>query len=163
MYKNYLWAVSRMKYVKMEKGGKCLFCRIAEDDPNVEKRVIYKDKDFMVIMNMFPYNVGHLEVVPIRHVVELTDLDEREFNKMFDFLKKSVELLKKALNPKGFNVGINLGNIAGASIEHLHIHVVPRYERDAGFMEIVADTKVMPESIDQTFKKLKKYADIFKK
>ena len=165
MYLNYLWATSRMKWVK--KPGKkikgCLFCGIAKNDPNIPKKVLYKDKDVMVIMNIFPYNVGHLEVVSVRHVIWLEELSKEEFDKFFEMIKKTILLLKKTLNPKGFNVGLNLGgNISGGSILHLHVQIVPRYERDLGFMEVTAETKVMPESLDQTYKKLMKNVKILK-
>ncbi len=165
MYEHYLWAASRSKYVRKDhKKTKCIFCGIAKNDPKIPKKVLYKDKEMMVIMNMFPYNVGHLEIVPVRHVVNLEDLSEKEFMKFWDMVKKSIVLLRKALNPRGFNIGVNLGgDVAGASIEHLHAHVVPRYQRDLGFMETTASTKVMPESIEDTSKILMKYIDILKK
>ena len=165
MYSHYLWATSRMTWVK--KPGKkpkgCLFCGIARGDPDIPAKILHKDKSMMVIMNIFPYNVGHLEVVPIRHVKELEDLSEDEFEKFFKVIKKSVVLLKKTLNPKGFNLGFNLGKLSGASVPHLHAQIVPRYERDSGFMEMIAETKVMPESLDQTYKKLMKFASILEK
>jgi diadenosine tetraphosphate (Ap4A) HIT family hydrolase len=165
MYAHYLWATSRMRWVK--KPGKkpkgCLFCGIARGDPDIPSKVIHKDRSMMVIMNIFPYNVGHLEVVPVRHVEELGDLSGDEFERFFRMIEKSVVLLRKALNPRGFNIGFNIGQFSGASIRHLHAQIVPRYERDSGFMEVTAETKVMPESIDQTRKKLMKFAGMLKK
>lgn len=163
MYINYLWANSRMKWVK--KPGKktrgCTFCGIAKGNPNIPKKVLYKDRDLMVIMNIFPYNVGHLQVVPVRHVVWLEDLTREEFDKLFKMVKKTILLLRKTLNPSGFNVGLNFGGgVSGGSILHLHVQIVPRYERDLGFMELTAETKVMPESLDRTYRKLMKNVKI---
>jgi len=165
MYKNYLWATSRMKYVKKKhkQTPGCLFCNIAKDDPDTPKKVLWKDKDMMVIMNIFPYNVGHLEVVPTRHLVWPEELTREEYQKMWEMTRRTILLLKKALNAPAFNVGINMGgDLAGGSILHLHVQIVPRYVRDSGFMEVTASTKVMPQSIDETFKTLKKYVSVLK-
>jgi diadenosine tetraphosphate (Ap4A) HIT family hydrolase len=163
MYKKYLWATSRMKYVKKKhkQTTGCLFCNIARDDPETPKKVLWKDRDMMVIMNIFPYNVGHLEVIPIKHVVWPEELTSQEYQKMWELVRRSVLLLKKALGAQALNVGINMGgDLSGGSIMHLHVQIVPRYVRDAGFMEVTANTKVMPQSIDQTFKTLKKHVSV---
>jgi len=157
MYSNYLWATSRGKWVKKPhhgKGEKCVFCGIAGNDPSIPKKVLYKDKDIMVVMNLFPYNKGHLQVVPIRHVVFPEDLTDEEYAKFFLMIRKAMALIRKTLEPKGFNVGLNVGgDIAGGSIMHLHAQIVPRYTRDLGFMEVTIGTKVMTESIETTYKK----------
>lgn len=168
MYMNYLWAASRGKWVKkpsshLPKNVECLFCAMAKNNPDIPKKVLHKDRDMMVIMNIFPYNVGHLEVIPVRHVVWLEELTEDEFRKFFLMVNKALLLLKKTLSPKGFNVGINMGGaVSGGSILHLHAQIVPRYERDSGFMELTAETKVMPESLDVTYKKLMKNVKILR-
>jgi thiamine-phosphate diphosphorylase len=162
-YKKYLWATSRGNWVKTEVKG-CIFCEIAKDNPDVPKKVLYKNKEFMVIMNIFPYNTGHLQVVPVRHVEKIEDLTDKEMAGMFLMVRKTVKMITASLAPAGFNIGMNVGgDIAGGSIMHLHVQIVPRYKRDSGFMEITADTKVMPESIDQTYAKLMKNVGILKK
>ena len=164
MYRNYLWATSRSGWVKKNaKTGGCLFCRIARGDRSVPAKVIYRDKKVMVIMNIFPYNIGHLQVIPIRHVVWPYELSGDDYHYFSDMIKKTVLMLKKALNPKGFNIGFNLGGVlAGGSVLHMHAQIVPRYLKDLGFMEVTAETKVMPESLDQTFEKIMKFADVLK-
>lgn len=167
MYSHYLWATHRMGYIKDKKSLQpykgCILCGIARDKPGVIKKVLYRGRLMMVIMNVFPYNVGHLQVVPLRHVEEFEDLTPEESERLWSLVRKSVLLLKKALKPKGFNIGFNLGgDIAGGSILHLHCQIVPRYARDLGFMEATASTKVMPQTVDQTFKELKKHADVLK-
>ena len=164
MYLEYLWATSREKWVKnphLKKDG-CIFCRMIKGDKKIPSKVVYKDKDLMVIMNVFPYNPGHLQVVPIKHVKNLEDLTEEEFNKFFRIGKKCLKLLEKTFKPLGYNMGINIGEVAGASIQHLHMQIVPRYKREIGFMEIVGQTKVMPMSLDYVHKQLKKNANILK-
>ena len=165
MYINYLWATHRLKYAKDRKSVQpykgCVLCGVAKDHPGVIKKVLYKDRLMMVIMNVFPYNVGHVQVVPVRHVEEIEDLTEEESGRMWRLVKKSVVMIKKTFQPKGFNIGFNIGgDIAGGSIRHLHCQIVPRYERDLGFMEVLADTKVMPMTLDQAFRELKKHAGI---
>ena len=166
MYSNYLWATSRSKWVKKpgkKKPSGCIFCKIAKGDRSVPAKVIHKDKEMMVIMNIFPYNVGHLEVIPVRHVVWLDELTEKELESFFRMINKTCILLRKAMNPKALNLGFNIGgSFAGGSILHLHAQIVPRFERDLGFMEVTFDTKVMPESLNQTHKKLLKFAKILR-
>ena len=163
--RNVIFAPSRMRWVvnpkKKLKG--CLFCRIAKGDKKVPQKVLYRDEHVIVLMNIFPYNTGHLQVIPVRHVENLEDLSTDEICNLFTMVQKATRLLKKVLRPKGFNIGINIGGeIAGASVNHLHVHIVPRYERDFGFMEVIAETKVLPESLEQTFEKLKKEVDMLK-
>jgi ATP adenylyltransferase len=169
-YEHYLWASNRSEWVRKPHGKeqkkkthRCIFCAIVKGDKSVPAKVIYRGKLSTVIMNIFPYNVGHLEVIPNRHVVWPGELPKREFIDMFRTVDKAMRLLKKALNPVGFNIGINLGGAAaGASIMHLHVQIVPRYERDLGFMETTAETKVMPESLDKTMQKMMPFLSVMK-
>jgi diadenosine tetraphosphate (Ap4A) HIT family hydrolase len=165
MYKHKLCSDSRMGWIGNKKcrPSGCLFCRIADDDPAVEKDVLFRTKDTMVVMNIFPYNTGHLQVSPVRHVESFEELKESEITSLFLMTQKCVKLLKKVLNPDGFNIGMNIGGeVAGASVAHLHIHIVPRFKGDSGFMEAVADTKVMPQTVGQVFKRLKKEVKMLK-
>ena len=108
------------------------------------------------ILNVFPYNTGHLMVGPLRHVGELTGLDERERHELMDVTERSVAIIADEMNPHGFNVGMNLGPVAGAGIPgHLHMHVVPRWGGDTNFMPVVGETKVLPESIADTYARLR--------
>ena len=123
MYIQYLWATNRMKYAKNKKALQpykgCILCGVAKDHPGVIKKVLYRERLMMVIMNVFPYNVGHVQVVPVRHVEELEDLTKEELDRYYTLIRNSVRMIKKALNPKGFNVGMNIGgDIAGGSIAH---------------------------------------------
>lgn len=107
------------------------------------------------MMNRYPYNSGHLMIVPKRHCTELEKLKKKEIDEIFYFLQASVKVLKKSLSPQGFNIGMNLGKIAGAGEEHLHFHIVPRWTGDTNFMPILGETKVIPEYLLNTYEKLK--------
>jgi len=154
-----LWAPWRMGYIlsdKKENG--CVFCNAYNSNDDEDKLVIYRDKYAFVIMNLYPYNTGHIMVVPNRHIDSPTVLKPEEELNIFNLVNKSIDVLKKAVAPEGFNVGMNLGRIAGAGIDdHIHIHIVPRWNGDTNFMPVVSDTKVISESISETYKKLKEY------
>jgi len=164
MYQHWLTSPGRLEWVKNapKKGkGGCIFCRIAKGDKKIPSRVLYRNENFLVIMNIFPYNTGHLQVLPVKHVINLEDMEERQVSGMFVLVKKCMKLLKKVVQPEGFNVGFNQGgDVAGASIEHLHVHIVPRFRRDFGFMDVISGTKVLPESINDTYRGLKKHIKI---
>ncbi len=167
MFKSWLFSPFRKKWVthgKKESSELCVFCEIAKGNKKIPQKIVWKDNEFMVLMNIYPYNTGHLQVVPRRHVESLEELSQSEYNKLWEIVLKCVELLKRVLNPKGFNIGMNLGEHAGASIKHLHVHIVPRFERDFGFMEVIAQTKVLPVDIDELHEKLKREAEeVFEK
>jgi diadenosine tetraphosphate (Ap4A) HIT family hydrolase len=163
MIENWLYAPERIKWVKKPESNKnrgCVFCRIAQGKHKREESlVLHNDKGWMVIMNLYPYNTGHLQVMPVKHVKSIEELTDRQLAEFFVLVKKSVKMLKKALHPLGFNIGLNQGGTAsGASFEHLHVHIVPRFKRDYGFIDIIGGTKVLPERVEDTYKRLKKHA-----
>ena len=157
-----LFAPSRGSYPSKKPDVPCLFCAIAGNDPNVPSRVLYNDGENMVLMNIFPYNRGHLEVVPVSHVTDLIDLDPESLKNLFIMIQKTIKLVRKVMQPAGINVGINLGIAAGASVEHLHVHVLPRFKMESGFMETVANTRVIEETIDETYAKYMDNVEILK-
>jgi ATP adenylyltransferase len=113
-----------------------------------------------VIMNLFPYNTGHLMIVPYTHTADLVGLDPATAEELLGLTRRSVGILTSAMAPHGFNIGMNLGRTAGAGIqEHLHMHIVPRWEGDANFMPIIGGTKLIPEALDQTYAKLRPLFD----
>ena len=162
MFSSWLYAPDRLKWVKSEKPQKgCVFCRIGGDANPSKHFILKKAKGFFVVMNIYPYNTGHLQVIPLRHVTTIEELTDEETKDMFVLVKKSVKLLKRVLKPIGFNIGLNQGGSAsGASIEHLHVHVVPRFRTDFGFIDVIGGTKVLPEEVGKTFRKLKKEVKI---
>lgn len=152
-----LWAPWRMDYITGPKTPGCVFCNVlAEGDSRSEENLVLRfDRLAFVIMNRFPYAHGHIMVVPRRHVAALEQLPEDERAALFQLLVAAQSTLKRALAPQGMNIGMNLGQVAGAGIEdHVHIHIVPRWTGDTNFMPLFADVKVMPEHLDETRRKL---------
>jgi predicted fused transcriptional regulator/phosphomethylpyrimidine kinase/diadenosine tetraphosphate (Ap4A) HIT family hydrolase len=140
----------------------CIFCAIANGNPDIEEKVLYNDKVNMVLMNIFPYNRGHLEVVPVKHYTDINEIGSEEIKKLFCLVQKTISLVKEVIRPDGINVGLNLGKAAGASIEHIHIHIVPRFEVESGFMETTANTRIIDEDINVTYAKFIEKLDILR-
>lgn len=153
-----LWAPWRFKYIEsVDNQSKCIFCEKPKEEPSVENLVLYKSKYAFIIMNLFPYNTGHVMVAPYKHTSKISDLNSDEWIDITNLLDLSIRILEDVYKPHGFNIGMNLGRIAGAGIEeHIHIHIVPRWSGDTNFMPIISNTKVIPESLEDTYNKLKK-------
>ncbi|MGC8969059.1 MAG: HIT family protein [Conexivisphaera sp.] len=150
-----LWAPWRMEYISRSTGrGGCVLCEALEG-PEDEKLVLHRGRSAFVIMNRFPYNNGHLMVVPVRHVRMPGELTAEEALEIHRLISASIEALRRTMNPDAFNVGANLGRHAGAGMEHLHYHVVPRWAGDTNFMPVLADVKVLPEHLRSTYTRLK--------
>jgi len=134
----------------------CIFCDKPKEQWDEENLIVARFDRCFVILNAFPYNNGHLMVVPYRHVPSLLDLTDEELAELMKVTQISERVLRQALNPQGFNIGMNLGRCAGAGIdEHIHIHIVPRWKGDTNFMPVIGETKVLPELLSQTYKKLR--------
>ena len=152
----YLWAPWRMEYIQRAPDSNCILCQKPRESNDEANFILYRGKHSFIILNAFPYNPGHLMVAPYRHIANLQDLADEEANELFDIIKKGLELLKEAMEPMGFNVGLNLGKAAGAGIaEHIHTHIVPRWQGDTNFMPVLSDTKVLSEALLSTYRKLK--------
>ncbi len=155
-----LWMPHRLAYIKGENkppegaDTTCVFCEIpkmSDEDGLIVKRGV----QVYAVLNLYPYNSGHLMVVPYRHVADYTDLTEAETAELADFTKHAMTALRQASQAQGFNIGMNMGSVAGAGIAgHLHLHVVPRWGGDANFMPIVGHTKVLPQLLADTRKLL---------
>jgi len=155
-----MWAPWRMEYILGEKDGGCIFCRALSDQDNL---TLFKGKVTMVVMNKYPYINGHLLVAPTRHLSLLEQLKKNEMGDLLETVEKSVGILKKVMNPDGFNVGLNLGKVAGAGVEeHLHFHIVPRWFGDTNALTVFADVRVIPEHLQATFNNLKPHFDKMK-
>lgn len=151
-----LWAPWRMAYILSDQTDEaCIFCPGGEREQDEERLILYVGPLSMVIMNRYPYNNGHLLVAPVRHVPGLDDLSDEETLDLLHRVRRSTDILRTIMNPEGFNVGLNLGRVAGAGIEaHLHFHIVPRWNGDTNYMTILGDVRVIPEHIKETYKKL---------
>ena len=154
----FLWAPWRIEYILAPKEGKgCFLCKGGENPEEEGSLVLHVGQKALVVLNRYPYNPGHLMVAPLRHVPSLVDLDREEREEIMDLLALSLEVLRDVMNPGGFNIGVNMGKAAGAGLEdHLHVHVVPRWDGDTNFMPALADVKVVPEHIKETYRKLKR-------
>ena len=157
-----LWAPWRMGYILTEnKADGCIFCPGTDRSRDQERLILHVGPRTMVVMNRFPYNNGHLLVAPVRHVSSLERLNQDESLGLLLMVRKSVEILKQVMKPDGFNVGLNLGHVAGAGMEnHMHFHIVPRWKGDTNFMTVIEDVRVIPEHIKATYAKL---APLFQK
>ncbi len=153
-----LWAPWRMEFIDKSKPEGCIFCRFpAERGVDADRRnlIVARSARSFAILNRYPYNSGHLMVIPLRHTADFAGLSDEESQDLHRLLRLSLKALQETYRPDGYNVGMNLGRSAGAGIEdHLHYHVVPRWIGDTNFMPVLAETKVMIESLGQAHDKL---------
>jgi ATP adenylyltransferase len=148
-----------MEYIESAKEGVpdgCVFCDLLAGEGGPPERILYRSELGWVTLAKYPYNPGHLLVLPVRHTGELEDLTPEESAEMAALLQRSVRALREQSEPQGFNIGLNLGRIAGAGLpEHLHWHVVPRWSGDTNFMPVIGETRVLPELLEETYRKLR--------
>lgn len=150
-----LWSPWRMEYILSEKDKECIFCTKPAENNDRVNLILFRGAKSYVIMNKYPYNNGHIMVVPYFHTSELSGLNDDIVSELLLLTRYSIDCTKKAFNPEGFNVGINIGAAAGAGIkEHLHIHIVPRWAGDSNFMPVISELRVIPEHIMDTYDKL---------
>jgi ATP adenylyltransferase len=150
-----LWAPWRIEYILSEKPKECIFCEKPKELKDRDNLILYRGNLSFVIMNKYPYNNGHLMVVPYKHTDTLDGLTTEELHDLMEMTQFTTHNLKRAFSPEGFNIGINIGVVAGAGIEeHLHVHIVPRWGGDSNFMAIVGELRVIPEHILETYDKL---------
>lgn len=149
-----LWAPWRMEYILSEKGERCVFCDALAAGPEHRREhlILATRSDAWVIMNRYPYTHAHVMILPVRHVSTLEELSREERVALFEMTVDSQQALREALAPQGLNLGLNLGQAAGAGIEdHIHFHVCPRWNGDTNFMPLLADARVMPEHLRETY------------
>jgi len=160
-----LWAPWRMTYIapKTPQPQECIFCIPPADDNDAERYILHRGEHCFMMLNLYPYNNGHLMIVPYQHVGTIEKLDAAVLADLMEQTQLALRALRLAMKPDGFNMGINEGKIAGAGFaDHAHLHVVPRWEGDTNFMPVLADTKVMPEHLDNVYKQLKLVLDTLK-
>lgn len=145
----------RMEYLKGKKPDGCVFCK---DSIRNEGLVLHEGTSCYIIMNKYPYAAGHLLVVPFRHISDISEANAEEKAEIMSLMELSIRILKKAMTPQGFNVGMNLGKAAGAGVDsHIHLHIVPRWIGDTNYATVVGDTRFIPEGIKETYAALKPY------
>jgi ATP adenylyltransferase len=151
-----LWAPWRVQYIRQKNPTGCIFCDKPEENNDTENLILYRGKNNFVIMNCFPYNPGHLMVVPYRHLGKLEDLSADERNDHYEIVSRVVGILRQVTGTEYFNLGMNLGRVAGAGIaDHIHTHIVPRWNGDNNFMPVIAETRIISESIEDIYSRLK--------
>ncbi len=152
----HLWSPWRLEYLTAPRTDGCIFCHAVQSDNDRENLLLLRGERGFLLLNRFPYNNGHFMVVPYAHVPSLEDLDAPTLTEMMLLLNRGLAALRATMHPDGFNVGVNLGQAAGAGVvDHVHIHAVPRWLGDTNFMPVVGDVRVVPETWLQTYDRLK--------
>ena len=150
-----IWAPWRIEYIRSEKPQECIFCQKQREERDAENYILFRGKKNFVILNLYPYNPGHIMVAPYRHLSDLQNLTDDELFEHFDLVRKSTQALRDEYKPQGFNIGLNLGRVAGAGIEdHVHTHVIPRWNGDTNVVTVVSDLRVIPHALDATYAEL---------
>jgi ATP adenylyltransferase len=147
-----------MDYILGDRPYGCIFCPEGNGESDEQRLLLYRGDRSMVIMNRFPYNNGHLLVAPWKHTPSLDGLEDEELFDLVRTVRWSVAVLRQTMSPDGFNVGLNLGTVAGAGVEgHVHFHIVPRWNGDTSFMTVLSEVRVVPEHLQRTYEKLLPY------
>lgn len=152
----YIYAPWRLKYIKelTNKKRGCIFCEALKKE-DFESFILFRGKKNFVIMNLYPYNPGHLMIAPYRHIQNFEEADKEECSEMMELAKASIKILKNYFSPDGFNMGMNIGKSAGAGeVGHYHFHIVPRWEGDSNFMAVFSKTKVVSQEVEKVYKEL---------
>ncbi|MBN1664573.1 MAG: HIT domain-containing protein [Deltaproteobacteria bacterium] len=145
----------RMAYITGKKPDGCIFCK---SSIRSEELILFEGETAFIMMNRYPYTCGHLMIIPTRHVSVLEDLSAEESSEIFRLVGVSIRILKKAMQPDGMNIGMNLGRAAGAGVDdHIHMHIVPRWSGDTNFLSVVGDVRVIPEDVSETWERLVPY------
>lgn len=154
---DHIYSPWRKEYFDRDKNKPaCVFCEAAKQPDNPENLIVFPGKLAFVILNRYPYTSGHLMVVPYMHSNDLADLPDDTLLEMMQLTQKAVRVLGQEYQPQGFNIGMNLGAVAGAGIaEHLHMHVVPRWQGDANFVSVIGQTRVLPETLEETYQRMR--------
>ncbi len=148
-----LWAPWRMTYILSEKDPECFFChklqQVADDEHNF---VLFRREHAFALLNIYPYNNGHLLIAPYAHVGSLSELRREQIVEVFEVTRLCEQVLSQAVHPEGFNIGINVGKAAGAGVEeHLHVHIVPRWNGDTNYMTTMSNTRIIPQTLEETY------------
>ena len=149
------WTPWRMAYIAGEREDGCVLCRIAGEQRDRENLIVHRGERCYIVLNLYPYNTGHLMVTPYAHRAALESLDAETAAELIHLAQRSIGVLRRTMAPHGFNLGMNLGRAAGAGIaDHLHLHIIPRWQGDANFMPLIAGTKLIPELLEETYARL---------
>ncbi len=151
----HLWAPWRIEYILSDKTEGCILCDKPKEGQDKANYILYRGEMNFIILNRYPYNPGHLMVAPYRHVASLEELNDEELREHYEIVRRGTGTLRRVFSPNGFNIGMNLGRTAGAGIDqHIHTHIVPRWDGDTNSMHVISDTRVVPEALAATYEKL---------
>ncbi len=154
----HMWAPWRVEYIQKAQNneGGCFLCEKLIENNDESNLVLYRGETNFIVLNLYPYNPGHLLIAPYRHLGNIDDLTDAEANEHFSLIKLGVKLLDDTMRPTGFNIGMNLARVAGAGLpDHIHTHIVPRWQGDTSFISVVSETRVLSEGLSMTYNKLK--------
>jgi len=155
--RRYLFNTDKLRYVKGEKPQvECILCAIRDNNPEVKNLEICRSESIICTVNLFPFNPGHLMLFPARHVIDPSEMTDQESLEMHHMLVRALDAIRQEFSPAGFNIGYNLGDESGASIAHLHCHLVPRYRNETGFLDVLAGTRVVVADPVEVMERLKK-------
>jgi ATP adenylyltransferase len=154
----YFFNFDKMTYIKSRKPQGCILCMLVEQSPEIVDLTIVREELFAASVNLYPYNPGHLLVFPLRHVEDVRELTAREESRLCALQRYLLTLLDRIYSPHGYNIGYNMGYPAGASIEHLHLHIIPRYPRETGIADLIAGKRVLVEDPRETAGRLRELA-----
>jgi ATP adenylyltransferase len=151
-----IWAPWRLEYIKGDKANQCILCALPAEGDDRASLIVHRGERCFVILNAYPYTNGHVMVAPFEHTARLDELDSAAAAEMMHLAQQSLRALERAYGPEGYNVGANLGAVAGAGVEdHVHLHVVPRWKGDTNFMPVLGDVRVLPQSLEDSWKELR--------
>lgn len=158
LFEKNLRAQNKLEYVQgcKKPAVECILCEILKDSPKVERLVIYHDNLATISLNLYPYNPAHLMIFPNRHITDFREFTNEEFLRIFELVKRAEDMITELYNPQGFNIGLNQGQCSGASISHLHFHLVPRFRNELGYIDIIGQTRVVVEGVQTVLEKMKK-------
>ncbi|MFX1312965.1 MAG: HIT family protein [Promethearchaeota archaeon] len=161
VFKDWLQALGKLDYVQGKARPKvdCILCSVRDNDSRVKSLKIYEDDICFIVLNLYPYNPAHVMIVTKRHITKFLDLTKKEMIHLTRAIQGIQLLINDLYHPKGYNLGLNQGRVAGGSIEHLHIHLIPRYGSELGFIDIVGKTRVLPEGLEAVKKKIEQKID----
>lgn len=150
------WRIGYIRRVEKRRDEGCILCEKPKEDKDAENYIVYRGKKNFIILNSYPYNPGHLMIAPYRHVASLDKMNKEELHEHIEIISRGLTVLREVFSPGGFNIGVNMGKIAGAGIDgHAHTHIVPRWQGDTNFMPVIGDTRVIPEALADTYERLR--------
>jgi ATP adenylyltransferase len=154
---NHIWSPWRMEYIESNKETECIFCIAQAQEDGAQNLIALRGEHSYAILNRYPYTSGHLMVVPFAHQAHLEDLDSSTRAEMMELTTRCITVLRKVYHPEAFNIGANIGESAGAGVKsHVHMHIVPRWGGDTNFMTVVGEVRVLPESLERTYERVRK-------